>query len=136
MKTSDRSIYLGSITEDLNLQVTVFGHNATKRDLEIQFNEFIPSIIVKCEVETSKDNGYGRITSSKKAGQVLILCKILPKVIESLGKILYVSAIRNMRKVASAPGLSAATTFLVVNGHYLKPSITITSNASMKHSLR
>ena len=74
MKTGERWI-----AEDLNLRVTVFGHNATKKDLEIKLNEFKPSIIVKCEVETSKDNGYGRLTSSTKAGEVPILYKDMPK---------------------------------------------------------
>ena len=63
------------ITEDLNLDVTVFGHSATQKDLEIELNEFEPTIIVKCEVEGIRDNGYGQRTHLNKDGQVcLCIC--------------------------------------------------------------
>lgn len=50
--------------------LTVFDNSATQKDVDIQINNFRESpITIKCEVEVQKDNGYGRISSHKKAAE-------------------------------------------------------------------
>jgi len=50
--------------------ITVFEDSGTEKDIDIKINDFKESpVTIKCEVEVQKDNGYGRISSSKKAAE-------------------------------------------------------------------
>jgi len=50
---------------------TVFDDSATEKDIDIKLNEYKESpITITCEVEAEKDNGYGRVSTHKKAVKV------------------------------------------------------------------
>jgi len=50
--------------------ITVFEESGTEKDIDIKINDFKESpVTIKCEVEVQKDNGYGRISTSKKAAE-------------------------------------------------------------------